>query len=167
MKHLGALLLFGAALSGCSDSAAPSPGMFRAQLSGARVATLSGPSNAGPTFAEDFPELQFTIRMFAPLGDTIQALSIRCRGDQPLPSGEYALDPSGATCIGRYSRVLSTVEGGTTLLEIMTASSGRLTIAPSEAGQTVGTFAFSGTLTADADSVGVLDVSGAFSAELP
>ena len=166
MKPHGAGLLAWVVLSGCSDSVAPSPGMFRAQLTGARVATLSGPANAGPIFAEEFPELQFTIRMYAPRGDTIQAIVMRCRGDQPPASGDHALDSSGADCIGSYSRIVLTQEGGMILLESAAASSGSLTVRPSQEGQTAGTFTFTGILIVDSDSVGILKVSGEFSAEL-
>jgi hypothetical protein len=166
VKQRGALLLLGAVLYGCTDSAAPAAGMFRAQLTGARVGTLSGPANAEQIFTEEFPELQFAIRMHAQRGDTIQALVIRCQGDQPPASGDYALDPSGETCIGSYSRMASTVEGGTIPLETAAASSGILTIGPSQPGQTVGTFTFSGALIVDSDSVGTLEASGTFSADL-
>src|SRR5918996_2357169 len=141
MNHPAARLFLGAVLlSGCSESAEPSPGMFRAQLEGARVATLSGPSNAGPTFTEEFPEPRFTIRMFASQGDTIRAIVIGCRGEQPPPSGTYAVDPSGSGCVGSYSRSIATPDVGAIVLEQTTASAGSVRITESGAGQTSGTF---------------------------
>jgi hypothetical protein len=166
VKQSCALLLAGAVLSACSGSTAPSPGTFRAQLTGARVASWSGPSNAGVASSVEFPDQQFAIRMFAPRGDTIQTLGIRCPGEQPPGSGAHTLNPTGADCVGSYSRIVSTLEGGTFVLEIMAASSGNLTIGPSPEGQTTGTFDFSGPLIVGSDSVGTLEVSGAFSAEL-
>jgi hypothetical protein len=139
--------------------------MFRAQLSGARVATLSGASNAGPIFSEESPEAQFAIRMFANRGDTIQALVLRCRGDQPPLPGDYPLGPSGDSCAGSYSRIVSTLEGGLIELERAAASSGVVTIGQSQPGQTAGTFRFRGVLIVEADSVGTLEATGTFSAD--
>jgi hypothetical protein len=48
----------------------------------------------------------------------------------------------------------------------MAASSGTLTIGPSDPGQTAGAFAFTGTLVIDADSVGTLQATGSFSADV-
>ena len=103
--------------------------------------------------------------MFAPRGDTVEVLVIRCAGDQPPSAGEYPLDMSGESCIASYSLVLST-EDGATLLETMAASSGMLTIGASEPGQTAGSFRFSGTLVGDSASVGTLQAVGVFSADL-
>ena len=165
MKQPRALLLLGVVLSSCSGPTVPAAGTFRAQLTGARSGTLSGPSNADRIFAAPFEELQFAIRMFAPRGDTVEVLVLRCAGDQPPSAGEYSLDLSGESCIATYSLVLST-EDGARLLEAMTASSGKLTIGASEPGQTAGFFTFSGTLVADSDSVGTLRADGAFSADV-
>jgi hypothetical protein len=165
MNQPAARLLLGAVLlSGCSESAEPSPGMFRAQLEGVRVATLSGSSNAAPIFTEEFPEPRFTIRMFASQGDTVRAIVIGCPGEQSPPSGTYAVDPSGSSCVGSYSRSISTPEVGAIVLERMTASSGSVRISESGAGQTSGTFDFSGILVVGSDSLGTLDISGLFSA---
>jgi hypothetical protein len=160
------LLLLGIALNSCSDSAGPSPGTFQAQLTGARVASLSGSSNAARSFTQEFPDLQFAIGMYAPRGDTIQTLGIRCRGDQPPALGVHTLDESGEDCIAGYSRVLSTSQGGTIVLESAEAISGTLTIETSQPSQMTGTFSFRGTMLVDADSVGILQVSGSFSADV-
>jgi hypothetical protein len=160
------LLLPVVLLSSCSDSAEPSPGTFRAQLTGARVATLSGSSNADRVSADPYPDLQFAIRMFAEQGNMTQVLVIRCRGDQPPAEGDYTLDPSGEECIGRYSSVLSTPGGGAIVVDSAAASSGTMTIGPSQPGQTAGSFSFSGTLIAGPDTLGTLGASGTFSADL-
>ncbi len=165
-KLCALLLLFGIALNGCSDSAGPSPGSFRAQLTGARAAILAGSSNAQRSFIVEFPDLQFAIGMYAPRGDTIQTLGIRCQGDQPPPPGVHQVDLSGEQCVAHYSRVLSTAEGGSIVLESAEAISGTLTIERSEPGQTAGSFSFLGTLVVGADSVGALRASGSFNADL-
>jgi hypothetical protein len=159
------LVLLAIALGGCSDSAAPAAGMFRAQLSGARVATLSGASNAETIFSEESPGPQYAIRMFAERGDTVQALVLRCPGDQPPLPGDYPLDSSGEGCPGAYSRVVSNLEDGTIVLERAAASSGGLTIRESQPGQTAGVFEFRGILVVEADSVGTLQATGTFSAD--
>lgn len=161
-----ALLLVGVVLSGCSEPAGPTAGTFRAQLTGARLGALSGMSNADQIFAEPFPGPQFAIRMYALRGDTVAVLGLRCPGDQPPSTGEYQLDESGEHCVATYARVLTTSDAGAIVLESMAASSGTLTIGPSDPGQTEGSFAFSGTLVIDADSVGTLHATGAFSADL-
>jgi len=165
MRHR-TLFLVGAVLSGCSEAAAPGAGTFRAQLTGARMGSLSGVSNADQIFAEPFPGPQFAIRMYALRGDTTVVLGLSCPGDQPPTAGQYELDELGEHCIATYSRVLSTSEGGAIVLESMAASSGTLTIGPSDPGQTEGSFAFTGTLVIDADSVGTLRATGSFSADL-
>jgi hypothetical protein len=104
--------------------------------------------------------------MYALRGDTTVALGLRCPGDQAPSAGEYELDESGEHCVATYARIVSTSEGGEIVLESMAASSGRLTIGPSDPGQTEGSFGFSGTLISGADSVGALHVTGAFSADL-
>ncbi len=168
MTNRWALLLpLGIAVNGCSDSAAPAPGMFRAQLTGARVATLSGPSTGERNFTEEFPELHFVIRMQAPRGDTIQALMIRCRGDQSPAPGTHTIDLSGEDCVASYSRAVLMSQPGTIVRERMEAASGTLTIENPAAGQAAGTFAVEGTLRFDSDSVGILGASGRFSADLP
>ena len=161
-----ALLLTGALLIGCSDAAAPGAGTFRARLTGARLETLSGVSNADQIFAEPFPGPQFAIRMYALRGDTTVVLVLRCPGDGPPDAGEYQLDESDEHCIATYARVLSTAEGAAIVLESMAASSGTLTIGASDPGQTQGSFVFSGVLVSDADSMGTLHASGAFSADV-
>jgi hypothetical protein len=138
--------------------------MFRAQLTGARVAILSGSSNAAPSFTQEFPDLQFAIGMHALRGDTIQTLGIRCQGDQPPAPSVHTLDASGNDCIAGYSRVLSPSQGGAIVLESAAASSGTLTVETSQPGQLIGTFSFRGTMMVDADSVGILQVSGRFNA---
>ncbi len=165
MKTRAACWFLGAGLIiGCSDVTAPAPGMFRAQLSGARVAAMSGPSNAGPIFSEQFPDPQFAIRMFAPQGDTIRVIAIHCPGQEPPARGRYAVNVSESDCLGSYSRVVSTLEGGATVLEQASASSGTVTISSSSEGQTVGTFNFTGILVLGSDSAGSMAASGAFSA---
>jgi hypothetical protein len=160
------LLLLGIALNGCSDSEGPSPGMFQAQLTGARVASLSGSSNAARSFTQEFPDLQFAIGMYAPRGDTVQTLGIRCEGDQPPVLGVHTFDASEEDCIAGYSRVLSPSQGGVIVLESAEATSGTLTIETSQPGQLAGTFSFRGTMLVDADSVGILQVFGSFSANV-
>ena len=158
-------LLLAVALGGCSDTASPEPGTFRAQLSGARVATLSGASNAERAFSEPFPELQYAIRMFDERGDTVRALVLRCLGDQPPLPGEYPLGTSGQPCAGTYARGVQTPEGGIMELEFAAASSGLLTIGQSQSGQIGGTFRFRGVLVVETDSVGTLEASGTFNAD--
>ena len=159
------LVLLPVALGGCSDSAAPAPGMFRAQLSGARVATLSGASNAEAIFSGESTEPQYAIRMFAERGDTVQALVLRCQGDQPPLPSEYPVDSSGEPCAGTYARVVSNLEDGVIELERAAASSGVVTIRESQPGQTAGAFQFRGILIVEADSVGTLGATGTFSAD--
>ena len=156
---LGAVLLIG-----CSDVTAPAAGMFQAQLSGARVATMSGPSNAGTSFTADFPDTRFAIRMFATQGDTVRVITFLCPGEAPPAPGTYPVTQAASDCPGRYSRVVSTLAGGTVVLEQAAASFGSLTISPSGEGQTVGTFSITGLLVVGTDSVGTLDASGTFSA---
>jgi hypothetical protein len=158
------LVLLAIALGGCSDSAAPAAGMFRAQLSGARVATLSGASNAETIFSEESPGPQYAIRMFAERGDTVQALVLRCPSDQPPLPGDYPLDSSGEGCAGTYARGVSNLDG-TIVLERAAASSGVLTIREAQPGQTAGAFEFRGILVVEADSVGTLQATGTFSAD--
>jgi hypothetical protein len=160
------LLLLVVALNGCSDSAGPSPGSFRSKLTGARVASLAGFSNAQRSFTVEFPDLQFAIGMYAPRGDTIQTLGIRCRGEQSPAPGVYRIDPSGEQCIANYSRTLSTAQGGAIVLESAEATSGTLIIGRSAPDQTAGSFSFSGTLLIGGDSAGILQASGSFSADL-
>ena len=161
-----ALFLAGAVLSGCSDPAAPAAGTFRAQLRGVRLGTLSGFSNADRIFAEPFPGPQFAIRMYAVRGDTTIVLGLSCPGDQAPSAGKYQLDESGEHCVATYARIRSSAESGDAVLERMSASSGTLTIGPSDPGQTEGSFGFSGTLVSGADSVGSLHATGVFSADL-
>jgi hypothetical protein len=104
--------------------------------------------------------------MYAPRGDTIQTLGIRCRGDLPPALGTHTVDALGEDCIAGYSRVLSPSQGGTIVLESAEAISGTLIIETSEPGQLAGTFIFRGTMVVGADSVGILQVSGSFSADV-
>jgi hypothetical protein len=130
------------------------------------VLALSGPSYARPFFAEQFPTERFGLSMPAARGDTLLAVGIHCPGHEVPAPGTYTVDASGAQCMGGYSRISSTSQAGTTVLEQASASSGRVTFAAASAGQVVGTFEFSGVLVEGTDSVGTLGVSGAFSAEL-
>jgi hypothetical protein len=153
-------------LSGCSDSTAPAQGMFRAQLTGTRVANLSGSALAERNFAEDSPPgLHFVIRMHAPSGDTVHTIAIRCLGDDPPAAGAHTIDPAGEDCIAMYTRVLVTLEGGAVLLERADAAEGTVTIETSQ-GAPVGFFSFQGTLLENSDPVGTLTASGSFSADL-
>jgi hypothetical protein len=168
MKIRVAHLIAGAALVlGCSDATTPpAAGSFRARLGGARVLALSGSSNARSFFTEEFPTERFGISMFSPQGDTLRTIGIHCPGhDVPAP-GRYNVDASGTQCMGGYSRIVSTIQDGTTVLVRARASSGRVTFTAADAGQVAGTFGLSGVLVEGTDSVGTLDVSGAFSAEL-
>jgi hypothetical protein len=140
--------------------------MFQAQLTGARVARLSGSSNAQRSFTVELPDLQFGIGMFAPRGDTVQSVGIRCQGDQPPALGVHTLDASGEDCIAGYARVLSLSQGGEIVLESAEAISGTMTIETSQPDQLVGTFTFRGTMLVEADSVGILQVSGSFNADV-
>jgi len=140
--------------------------MFQAQLSGARSATLSGSAIGEVNYTEEFPDLQFVIRMHAPRGDTLQSVGIRCLGNQPPALGVHTIDLVGEDCIAGYSRILLTSQPGTVVLESADAVTGTLTIEASPAGQAVGTFTFRGTMQVDADSVGTLTASGSFSADL-
>jgi hypothetical protein len=165
MKTRTACSLSGAILIvGCSEGTGPSPGVFRAQLSGARVAAMSGASNAGVIYTVDFPDARFAIRMFAQRGDTVRVITILCPGEEPPAPGTYAVTASVSDCPGTYSRVVFPVEGGTIILEQASASSGSVTISASSGDQTVGTFTFTGILVVGTDSVGTVAASGEFSA---
>jgi hypothetical protein len=150
---------------GCSDATAPAPGMFQARLSGARVASMSGVSNGRAGFTEE-AGAQFGIGMFALERDTARSISISWPGDQPPAPGTYALNGSGSECSGGYTRSFSSFETGTTFLEQLSASSGRVIVSSSSGGQVMGTFIFTGILVAGSDSVGSVTASGAFSAEV-
>lgn len=160
------LLLLAVTEGACSNATAPSPGLFQAQLSGARIATLSGSAIGEVNYTEAFPELQFVIRMHASHGDTLQSIGIRCLGNQPPALGIHTINLAGSDCIAAYGRILLSSQPGTVVLESADAVSGTLTIEASPAGQTVGTFTFRGTMHVDADSVGILRASGSFSADL-
>jgi hypothetical protein len=159
------LCLLGVALNGCSDATTPTAGMFHAQLTGVRIAGLSGSAIAERNFTEAFPDLHFVIRMDASRSDTVQTIGIRCLGDHPPALGSHTIDLAGATCVATYSRALTTSEPGTVGLERAEAVTGTLTIEASPAGQTAGSFTFRGTLRVDSDSVGILTASGSFSAD--
>ncbi len=154
---------------GCSDATAPAPGTFRARLTGARLASLSGTSNASAITTEALPGWVFAIRMFDGQGDTLRSISIQCPGQEPPAPGTYAIDTvvnfSEPDCLGGYGRLISTLEG-TTILELASASSGRVTINASSTDQLEGTFNFSGMLVVGLDSVGTVAASGTFSAVL-
>jgi hypothetical protein len=164
--RVASLLSIAALVLGCSDATAPAGGTFRAQLSGARVLALSGSSIARAFSTEEFPDERFAISMFAAQGDTLLTIGIHCPGHEVPAPGTYTVDTSASGCMGGYSRIVSTSQAGTTVLEDASASSGRLTITAASAGQAVGMFALSGVLMAGADSVGTLSASGAFSAEV-
>ena len=152
-------------IGGCSDSTTPSPGTFRAQLTGARVANMSGSAIAERNFTGEHPDLHSVIRMHASSGDTIQTIAIRCLGDEPPAAGVHAIDLAGEDCVAMYTRVLTTSEGGAVLLESADAVEGTLTIETSE-GAPEGYFSFRGTLLADSESAGTVTASGSFSADL-
>lgn len=140
--------------------------MFRAQLTGTRVANLSGSALAERNFGEDTPSgLHFVIRMHAPRGDTVHTIAIRCLGDDPPAAGVHTIDPAGEDCIAMYTRVHVTLEGGAVLLERADAAEGTVTIETSQ-GAPAGFFTFQGTLLENTDSVGTLTASGRFSADL-
>jgi hypothetical protein len=140
--------------------------MFRARLTGARVANLSGVALAERSFAGDAPPgLHFVIRMHALRGDTAQTLAIRCLGDDPPAAGAHTIDPADGDCIAMYVRILVTRGGGAVLLERADAAQGTVTIETSQGGP-AGFFSFQGTLLKDSDPVGTLTASGSFSAEL-
>jgi hypothetical protein len=168
MKMRVAHLIAGAALVlGCSDAiTSPAAGSFRARLGGARMLALLGPSNARPFFTEDSPTERFGISMFSPQGDTLRTIGIQCPGHEVPAAGTYTVDASGSQCMGGYSRIVSTSQAGTVVLEQARAASGRVTFTAADAGQAAGTFELSGVLVEGTDSVGTLDVSGAFSADL-
>jgi len=139
--------------------------MFQAQLTGARGASLSGVSNAQRSFTVEFPDLQFGIGMYSTQGDTLETIGIRCQGDQPPALGVHSLDASAEDCIANYSRVLSPSQDVEIMLASAQALSGTLTVEPGQPGQTAGTFSYSGPMLVGADTVGVLQVSGIFSAD--
>jgi hypothetical protein len=167
MKIRVAHLLSGAALAlGCSDATAPADGAFRARLAGARVLALAGSSNARAFSTEEFPDERFHVSMFAAQGDTLRTIGIHCPGhDVPAP-GTYTVNASRSQCMGGYSRMVSTLQAGTTVLEQVTATSGQVTFTAASAGQAVGTFGFSGVLVVGTDSVGTVAASGSFNAEV-
>ena len=165
MTHRTACLVAGATfLFACSDGTGPPSGTFRAQLSGAHVATLSGPSNARAFATEESPDPRFAINMFAPQGDTIRSLSVDCPGQEPPAPGTYSVGESESDCHGSYGRLLSTLENGTIIFERLSASSGVVRISAVEQGLTTGTFRFSGTLIVGESPAGVMGASGSFSA---
>ena len=164
--RLSAILLVGAALSGCSDSTGPADGRFRAQIRGERVDDLSGSASASREFIEAFPELRFAIQMQAPRGDTLRTLVIRCPGEQPPTPGDYTLSSTGEDCLATYARTLSPPTDGLSLLEIASSATGILTIGSADPGQVAGSFTFTAPLYVVADSVGTLEVGGTFSASL-
>ena len=157
------LSLLGISLLGCSDATTPPAGMFHAQLTGARTGGFSGSAIAERNFTEAFPDLHSVIRMLASRADTVQAIGIRCLGDQPPALGTHTIDLAGAERIATYSRSIS--QPGTLAPERAEGVTGTLTIEASPAGQTVGTFTFRGTLRVDSDSVGIVTASGSFSAD--
>jgi hypothetical protein len=71
---------------------------------------------------------------------------------------------AGLSGAGSYSRLTSTQQAGTTVVEHATASSGSVTITATDGGRIRGTFNFSGILVAGSDSMGTLGVSGTFDA---
>ena len=152
----------------CSDATGPAPGTFRAQLTGARLAALSGTSNASAITTEELPDWLFAIRMFDEQGDTVRFISIGCLGQEPPAPGTYAIDTavnlSDPDCLGSYSRAVSTLEAGLIFLEGASAASGRVTISASTPDRIEGTFNFSGMLVVGSDSAGTVAASGAFSA---
>lgn len=165
MTHRTACLVAGATfLFACSDATGPSSGTFRAQLSGALVAALSGPSNASAFATEESPAPRFSVAMFAPQGDTIRVLTIDCPGQDPPEPGTHAVGEAESDCHGHYTRLLSTSENGTTIFETLSASSGVVRITTVEPGLTTGTFNFSGTLVVGESPGGVMGASGSFSA---
>ena len=165
MKTPTACSIFGAVIiAGCSEGTAPSPGTFQAQLSGARMAALSGASNAGTIYTVDFPDARFAIRMFAEPGDTVRVITILCPGQEPPAPGTYAVTALESDCPGTYTRAVFPPEGGTIILEQASASSGSVRIITSSGDQTAGTFTFSGILVVGSDSVGTVTASGEFSA---
>jgi hypothetical protein len=160
-----ALALLAAA---CSDSSGPSPDSFRAQLRGARTATLSGAALTDHNFVQEYPDHHFVIRMHAEAGDTVQTIALRCRGDDPPAPGSHSLGSSAdEVCIATYSRIVVPPEGGATILGLAGAASGELNLESPENDQLPGVFAFSGLLVAEGDTVGTLQVSGSFSADRP
>jgi hypothetical protein len=165
MTHRTACLVAGATfLFACSDGTGPSSGTFLAQLRGAHVATLSGPSNARAFSTEESPDPRFVINMFAPQGDTIRFLSVGCPGQEPPEPGTYSVGESDSVCHGSYVRLFSTPENGTIILERLSASSGLVRISAVEQGLTSGAFDFSGTLVVGESPAGVMGASGSFSA---
>jgi hypothetical protein len=164
-RHGFISLLFALTLSGCSDSAAPTPSAFSAQLSGARAAPLGGVAIAEVSFVEEYPDHRFVIRMHASTGDTLHTIALRCRGDEPPEPGSHTLNPSGDDCLGTYSRLFQPIQGSVILLDGAEAASGQVTVGPPEADQVPGAFSFSGHLVQDGDTLGTVQVSGSFSAE--
>jgi hypothetical protein len=158
--------LLAGAVNGCSGATAPSPGMFQARLAGARVAVFSGSAIGEVSYTEEFPELQFAIRMHASRGDTLQSIGIRCTGNQPPSAGTHGIDLAGQDCVASYSRVLLNAQPGPRLLESADAVTGTLRIEPSADGQTAGTFSFQGTMEVDGESAGSVTASGSFSADV-
>jgi hypothetical protein len=146
------------------DRASPSPGTFRAQLSGALSLGLSGSSNAGVIYTEELPYTQFAIRMYAGQGDTIRAIALTCPGQGPPAPGRYLVRASETDCRGNYSRIVSSLENGSLVPERVTASSGSLIISTSTEGEMTGTFNFVGILVLGSDSVDTVAASGSFSA---
>ena len=159
---LGALLMLGC--SGDGQVTAPPGGSFQARLSGARTATLSGPSNAGAFFDEASPEAPFAIRMYAEQGDTVRRILIDCPRLTPPAPGTLRVSGAPGECQARYSRLVFTQGADIIVLEQALASSGSATITASDPGQLSGVFSFTGRLVVGADSLGTITASGGFNA---
>jgi hypothetical protein len=142
----------------------PPQARFQAQLSGALSLGLSGPSNAGVFSTEELPNTQFAIGMYAGQGDTLQAIALTCPRDGPPPPGRYLVRSSETDCRANYSRIVSSLQNGSIVLERVTASSGSLTISTSTETETSGTFNFNGILVLGSDSMGTVAASGSFNA---
>ncbi len=151
------------ALTSCSDSSGPTPGSFRAQVSGAHTAVLSGVALAEIAFGEH-QDHSYTIRMHAESGDTVRTVAFHCRGEAAPAAGTYELSLSGEGCYARYNRVLVDEGGSAVILEQADATIGQLTVETSTGDQLPGTFSFSGPLVEGADEIGTVQVTGHFSA---
>jgi hypothetical protein len=103
LPYLSALVLL---LPGCSEPTGIDAGSFQARLVGAAAGSLAGSSSAGVIYAEEFPDGQFTIRMYQVEGTTVtRSITVGCPGMTAPPPGSHSLDLDVEGCTGRYTRL--------------------------------------------------------------
>jgi hypothetical protein len=161
LPYLSALVLL---LPGCSEPTGIDAGSFQARLVGAAAGSLAGSSSAGVIYAEEFPNGQFTIRMYQVEGTAVtRSITVGCPGMTAPPPGPHSLDPAVEGCIGRYTRL--DLDSTIVVLEEAESTEGTVRLQQQSAdGRMVGTFEFSGVLVQGKDSLGTVQASGSFNA---